>query len=207
MQIHVVSAWAEIAFLVARGYMNERVKIATKDLVKIALSIALIVVGSLIKIPIGIVPITLQMFMCFTITLLLQRKACIAIAIYIIMGLIGLPVFSVGGGFSYVLQPTFGYLIGFLFGSVIIGNIIPLLKDNKFVNILFLVFAYEAIVYIFGLGYWAILYTFIVNKALSLYTLFVSGFLVFLPTDLFWCVLSTYIYKKLEPRLHLNTQN
>ena len=80
--------------------MNERVKLATKDLVKIALSIALITVGGLIKIPIGIVPITLQMFMCFTTTLLLQRKACIAIGIYILMGLIGLPVFASGGGLA-----------------------------------------------------------------------------------------------------------
>ena len=186
--------------------MNEKVKIATKDLVKIALSIALIVVGSLIKIPIGIVPITLQMFMCFTITLLLDRKAVIAIAIYIAMGLAGLPVFTTGGGPSYVLMPTFGYLLGFLFGSVIIGNILSHLKDKKFVNVLALVLLYEAIVYIFGLGYWAILYNFIVNKSLSAYTLFVSGFLVFIPTDLFWCVLSTFIYKKMEPRLQYNHQ-
>ena len=184
--------------------MNEKVKIATKDLVKIALSIALIVVGSLIKIPIGIVPITLQMFMCFTITLLLDRKAFIAIAIYIAMGLAGLPVFITGGGPSYVLMPTFGYLIGFLIGSIVIGNVLPLLKDKSFVKVLMLVFAYEAIVYIFGLGYWAILYKFIVNKSLSAYTLFVSGFLVFIPTDLFWCFLSTFIYKKMEPRLQYN---
>lgn len=181
--------------------MNEKVKIATKDLVKIALSVALIVVGSLIKIPVGIVPITLQMFMCFTITLLLQRKGWIAIAIYIAMGLLGLPVFASGGGFSYVLVPSFGYLIGFLFGSVIIGFTLPLLKNKSFVNVLLMVLAYEAIVYLFGLSYWVILYRFIVNKTLSAYTLFVSGFLVFIPTDLFWCVLSSYIYKKLEVRL------
>ncbi len=181
--------------------MNEKVKIATKDLVKIALSVALIVVGSLIKIPIGIVPITLQMFMCFTITLLLQKKAWIAIGIYIVMGLVGLPVFASGGGFSYVLVPSFGYLLGFLFGSVIIGFTFPLIKNKSFVNTLLMILAYEVIVYIFGLGYWAFLYRFIVNKSLTAYTLFVSGFLVFIPTDLFWCVLSSYIYKKLEPRM------
>ena len=186
--------------------MNEKVKIATKDLVKIALSVALIVVGSLIRIPIGIVPITLQMFMCFTITLLLDRKAFIAIAIYIGMGLAGLPVFASGGGLSYVLVPSFGYLLGFLFGSLIIGFIFPLIKDKKFINVLAMVLLYELIVYLFGLGYWAILYTFIVNKTLSAYTLFVSGFLVFIPTDLFWCFLSSFIFKKMEPRLQFNHQ-
>ena len=87
--------------------MNDKVKLATRDLAKIALSIALIVIGGLIKIPIGIVPITLQMFMCFTVTLILQKKAFIAIAIYILMGLVGLPVFASGGGFSYVFVPSF----------------------------------------------------------------------------------------------------
>ena len=187
--------------------MNEKLKLATKDLVKIALSIALIVVGSLIKIPIGIVPITLQLFMCFTTTLLLQRKAFIAIGIYILMGILGLPVFATGGGLSYVFMPTFGYLMGFFFGSIIIGNIIPMLKDDKFLNVWLMLLVYEAIVYIFGLGYWAILYKFIVNKELTAYMIFVSGFLVFLPTDLFFSVLSTYIYKKLEPRLRLSQEN
>lgn len=184
--------------------MSEKIKLASKDLAKIALSIALIVVGGLIKIPIGIVPITLQMFMCFTITLLLQKKAFIAIAIYIMMGILGLPVFATGGGFSYVLMPTFGYLIGFLFGSVIVGFLMSYLKSQKYINILLLVLLYEAIVYIFGLGYWAILYRFIVNKELTARMLFISGFLVFIPTDLFWCVLSSYIYKEMDKRLHIS---
>ena len=187
--------------------MNDKVKLATRDLAKIALSIALIVIGGLIKIPIGIVPITLQMFMCFTVTLILQKKAFIAIAIYILMGLVGLPVFASGGGFSYVFVPSFGYLIGFLFGSIIVGFSMSYLKDKKYINILLLILLYEAIVYIFGLGYWTILYKFIVNKDLTAKTLFISGFLVFIPTDLFWCVLSSFIYKKLEPRLHLSSNN
>ena len=102
-----------------------------------------------------------------------------------------------------MLVPSFGYLIGFLAGSIIIGFTFPLLKDNKFVNVLAMVLVYEFIVYLFGLSYWAFLYTFIVDKTLTAYTLFVSGFAVFIPTDLFWCVLSSFIYKKLEVRLHL----
>ncbi len=184
--------------------MNTKAKMATRDLAKIALSVALIVVGGLIKIPVGIVPITLQMFMCFTITLILQKKAVIAVAIYVLMGLLGLPVFASGGGFSYVFNPSFGYLIGFLFGSVIVGFAMSYLKDKKYINILLLVLLYELIVYIFGLGYWTVLYKFIVNKDLTAHTLFISGFLIFLPTDMFWCVLSSFIYKKLEQRLHLS---
>ena len=101
-------------------------------------------------------------------------------------------------------MPSFGYLIGFFVGSVVVGILMQTIKDKKYVNILLLVFLYEAIVYIFGLGYWAILYTFIVHKSLTAYMLFVSGFAVFIPTDLFWCFLSSFIYKKLENPLHLN---
>ena len=75
----------------------------------------------------------------------------------LMMGLLGLPVFASGGGFSYVLLPSFGYLIGFLFGSIIVGFSVSYLKDQKYTNILLLILLYEAIVYIFGLGYWTIL--------------------------------------------------
>lgn len=40
---------------------------------------------------------------------------------YLVLGLISVPVFSQGGGFSYLQQPTFGYLIGFIFGAWVCG--------------------------------------------------------------------------------------
>lgn len=56
--------------------------------------------------------------------------------VYIGVGLVGLPVFTQGGGITYVLQPTFGYLIGFALAAFIIGFIIERIDSPTKKNIL-----------------------------------------------------------------------
>lgn len=86
----------------------------TLRLVRIAIFVALIIVGAFVKFPIGIVPVSMQFAFCMFASLMLGGlDSFICVAIYIVMGLIGIPVFSAGGGFAYVLQPTFGYILGF----------------------------------------------------------------------------------------------
>ncbi len=69
------------------------------------------------------------------------RFGCITLCIYILLGLIGFPVFSGGGGLSYIKEPTFGYLIslpisvflaGYLFekNSKLLAVIIPVIVTH-----------------------------------------------------------------------------
>ena len=76
----------------------------TKNLVLIALFAALVAIGAFIKIPMPLVPITLQFAFCLLAGEVLGVKGGTAVLIYVIMGLIGLPVFTEGGGFMYVLS-------------------------------------------------------------------------------------------------------
>ncbi|MEG2274784.1 MAG: biotin transporter BioY, partial [Clostridia bacterium] len=105
---------------------------------KLALSgifIALIIVGAYIKIPTPLVPVTLQFAFCLLAGLLLgggNGAACVLI--YILMGLVGIPVFVAGGGIFYVLQPSFGYMIGFVFGSYAAGKLIRVRSKNRIAN-------------------------------------------------------------------------
>ncbi len=96
---------------------EERTKqlISTRDLVFIAISAALIAICSWISIP-AAVPFTLQTFAVFLILCLLgAKRASLAIAVYIMLGAAGLPVFSgFGGGIGYLLGTTGGYILGFL---------------------------------------------------------------------------------------------
>lgn len=78
------------------------------------------------------------------------------VAIYIVMGLIGIPVFSAGGGFAYVLQPTFGYILGFLIAAPVGGFVARALKNNARLNVFRLLlgaFCSLAIVYTVGVFY------------------------------------------------------
>lgn len=83
-----------------------------------AMFTALTAIGAFIKIPIPPypVPMTLQTAFIFLAGLLLPaRAAFLSQAAYLLLGLIGIPIFTGGGGISYVMNPTFGYLLSFLF--------------------------------------------------------------------------------------------
>ena len=94
--------------------------------IMIALLAALIVVGSYIAIPIGVVPITLQtMFVLLAGILGGQVIGLTAVAIYLVLGAIGLPVFFGGvGGFAHFAGPTGGFLISWLVASYVVGLIV-----------------------------------------------------------------------------------
>lgn len=89
-----------------------------------ALSIAIMAVSAWITVPIGPVPFTLQMFaVTFAILVLTPKQAICAIAGYLTLGAIGIPVFSgMRGGIGILLGPTGGFLWGYLIGvSVAVG--------------------------------------------------------------------------------------
>lgn len=91
----------------------------------VAIFAAMTAIGAFIKIPLPIVPFTLQPIIVFLAgTILGSRKALLSQLVYILVGLTGIPVFTQGGGITYVLQPTFGYLIGFAIGAFVIGYIV-----------------------------------------------------------------------------------
>ena len=88
---------------------------AARTLTEVALSAALLVICSLIAIP-AAVPFTLQTFGVFVILVILGgRKGTLGILLFIVLGLIGLPVFSGGrGGPAALFGPTGGYILGFV---------------------------------------------------------------------------------------------
>jgi biotin transport system substrate-specific component len=84
----------------------------TKTLVYIALMTAITVGLSFVKVPFYPVPFTLQTLAAMLAGILLNRWAGVASqALYLALGLLGLPIFTQGGGLGYVFNPTFGYLL------------------------------------------------------------------------------------------------
>ncbi len=88
----------------------------TADLAYIALGVAIIAICAWITIP-STVPFTLQLFaVFFVLTMLGGRNGTIAIAVYLLLGAVGLPVFAgFSGGFGSLIGMTGGYLVGMLF--------------------------------------------------------------------------------------------
>ncbi|HAH17683.1 MAG TPA: biotin transporter BioY [Eubacterium sp.] len=177
--------------------INKNINI--KDMTLVSMFSALIMVGAFIKIPIPLCPFTLQfLFTTLAGTLLGKNRGAMAVIIYILLGLMGIPVFSNGGGISYIFQPTFGYLIGFIFGTYITGLIIHNGKFNN-INILIGCFAGLIIVYFCGMIYCYFMRKLWLDDPISITSLFLYCFVLAVPGDVVLCIVSTIITKRLLP--------
>ena len=113
----------------------------------------LLAISSKVKIPFYPVPMTMQTLVVLLIGICFGWKLGVAtISLYILEGIIGLPVFSgtpeKGVGLAYFMGPTMGYLIGFIVAGYLAGKFIY--DNNYFLNFLKLTFAISFI-YIFGM--------------------------------------------------------
>ena len=107
----------------AHSHDNRKSRSAVKDMVFVAMFAALTAVCSLISVPIGEVPVTLQTFaVCLSAAMLGWKRGTLSVLIYILLGVIGIPVFAgMKGGVGVLAGPTGGYIIGFLLTALIIG--------------------------------------------------------------------------------------
>ena len=123
--------------------------------------VALIIGGSLliglcahikVWLPFSPVPVTGQTFAVLMVGALLgARRGCLAVLVYIIEGVVGLPVFAAGAGAAALLGPTGGYLFGFIPAAYITGILAQMGWDRRIgTTVLAMVFGNLAI-YVFGL--------------------------------------------------------
>ena len=177
----------------------------TKNLILCALFVALIAVGAFIKIPVPVVPFTLQFLFTMLAGLLLGGKwGCVSVCVYIAMGLLGLPVFTEGGGFGYVLKPSFGYIIGFAVAAYVTGVIANKVSKPSYKRLLSATFIGLAIVYIFGMVYYYIISNFFIGAPIGLWPLFLYCFILAVPGDILLCILGSVIAKRMIPLMKKN---
>ena len=164
-----------------------------KNLIIASLFTAFICIGAWIKIPFVIVPMTLQFFFVnFAIISQKTEFSVLSVSCYICIGLMGLPVFSGGGGFSYILTPTFGYIFGFLLAALSSG--IKKLREHKLIQSLVNI----AVIYTVGLTYLYLMSELYLGQDVSFFKIIVSGFLIFIPKDLLSVFLSLSLYRYLQ---------
>lgn len=175
-----------------------------KDISFIALFSAIIVICSLITIP-SVIPFTFQTFAVFLcLNILGAKKGLISILIYILLGVVGLPVFSgFNGGIGVLLNVTGGYIIGFVFSALVFWLITSIFnkKPRKTVNLI-ASFAGLIICYIFGTLWYILL--FIKNgDAINITSTFTICVLPFVLPDILKIVLSVVISEKVKKHIKI----
>lgn len=170
----------------------------TNDLVQIALMTAMLAVSSIFVIPIGPVPVTLQTFFFILIPALLgTKKGCLSISLYLFIGLLGMPVFAGGnGGLQSLFSPSFGYIIGAIAASFLIGRAERRLFT--FWQMIILSLGGLGIIYAFGIGhaYWVI--NGIMETPITLPSLTAMNLTGFLPLDCLKAAGAAAVYRRLS---------
>lgn len=127
-------------------------KFNTKTLALIGVMTAVIcIMGPLsIPLPISPVPISLgTLAIYFTVYVLGMKKGTISCCIYLLIGFVGLPVFTAfSGGPAKLLGPTGGYLIGYIFMAMVCGFVVD--KTNNTLLCLLGMIAATVVLYLFG---------------------------------------------------------
>ena len=161
----------------------------TKDLVLSALFIALITLGTFIRIPAGSDVYTLQFLFTLLAGLVLGEKlGTFAVGAYVLMGLIGIPVFASGGGLGYLFQPTFGYLVGFIIQAWFCGKFSRSLTEINFKNLLKVNLGGMFIVYLIGMSWLYIVSNFVIDAPLTFGALIFYSFVLQVVPDGILCV-------------------
>ncbi|MDO4773242.1 MAG: biotin transporter BioY [Bacillota bacterium] len=183
---------------------ESQVKLSARDLVLTGLSIALITVGAYARITLFVVPFTLQLAFVMLIALAFGHKVgFLSTSLYTVMGLLGIPIFSKGGGLGYIASPSFGYIMGFVACAFVIGYLAgpnklsgtpaSLLGKTFLVTLLGLL-----IVYTFGVSYWFLLEKIMIQSGASLFEIAYKGAVLFVPKDLFLCLIVSMVGPKLQ---------
>lgn len=143
-----------------------------------SLMAALMAVGAYAAVPVGPVPIVLQNFFVLLSGLLLGPSWGLAsVLVYLLLGLLGLPVFAAGGGgFAHLAGPTGGYLLGYIPAVVIAGRLAR--SGRSAVADAGAAAAGAVVVYLVGIPWLALTARLAPARAVLL------GFLPFLPGDL-----------------------
>ena len=157
----------------------------------IALMAALTAVGAFIKIPLPHLPITLQIsFVCLAGLLLGPWSGAASQIAYLVVGLIGFPVFAKGGGPQYVLEPSFGYLLGFVPAALVAGLVTR--QSRTYGRCAVGVVAALLVDYAIGLPYLALVMEFVLGAPMTLSAALKIGLLP-LPKDLVVGLATAYL--------------
>lgn len=176
--------------------------ISAQQLVLCGLFAALIAAGAFIRIPVPVVPFTLQfLFTTLAGMFLGPGLGAVSVLVYLALGLMGLPIFAQGGGPSYVLMPSFGYLLGFAAGTFITGKIAEKKAKPSFRRLVLAGAAGLLAVYAIGMAYYYSICNFVLETPIAFGPLILYCFLMAVPGDAAICVICAISGKRIIPQI------
>ena len=172
-------------------------KTSIKGLVYASLFGALTAAGAFIHIPLPPVPITAQTFFLNVAALLLGGPlGAVSQFVYVLLGVVGMPVFAGGkAGLGVLFGPTGGYLLGFIIAAFVIGMVNQMKKSAGIFWHIFSMLIGMLIIYFLGSFQLSLVAKMSLHKAL------VVGVLPFIPGDIIKILLAAIVSSQLKGRI------
>ncbi len=173
--------------------------ISTQGMTYAAMFGAMTAVGAYVIIPLPPVPITLQTFVMYLAGALLGGYlGALSQIVYILLGVIGLPVFAGGkAGLGVLLGPTGGYLVGFVIGAYVIGKMMESGKRSGHIWIALSLVVATIVLYICGASQLAVV------AQLSLKKVIAVGIIPFLAGDAVKIIAATLLIARIRSRIQI----
>lgn len=168
-----------------------------------ALFLALMILSSYIQItfptPVYSMHITMQLFVSIVCGFCLPlRYGLLCMGVYVLMGLMGIPVFASGGGIQYILYPTFGFILGFVACTGSCAILRQRKRPNSMKEYFFIGAFGLAIYYILGNVYYYFSFPFFLNTHIPLWLSLLNAFFVSIIPDLLIMVAACRTAKSLQ---------
>lgn len=179
-------------------------KLTARDMTMVSLFVALAVVAAvLVRFGSAIVPFSLMPFVVLLAGAVLGPKlGAIAMGVYVLLGLIGLPVFATApfGGFAYVLKPSFGYLIGYIAAAYLTGWVAHRSQASLARYIVASLIGL-IVIYLFGIPYLYAILNYVLGKDTTFIAALQIGFIPFILPDIIKAVVASALAYSVVKRL------
>ncbi len=178
--------------------------LSVREMAFCGLFTALIAAGAFIKISIPVQPFPMHFTLQFFFVLLAgfvmgARLGAVCVAVYLAVGLMGVPIFAAGGGPAYLIRPTFGFLLGFVFAAYVTGWLSSRREKSSLWWNIFSAFWGMMAYYLSGMIYFYFISNFVISMPVTWGIVLVNCFLLTVGGDFLLCVMAALLAKRLKP--------
>lgn len=174
----------------------------TKYWILSAMFAALTAIGAFLKIPAGYTSFTLQVFFTLMAGVLLgPYYGALSQLVYVLLGLVGLPIFTEGGGLMYIAKPGFGFLLGLIPAAFVTGWIVRR-WGCAFWKLLLAGLAGLVMIYVVGLPYLYLIVNFHLGSSITVGKTLMAYCVTFLPFDALKIIVTAILGNRLIPQLN-----
>ena len=182
--------------------MAKHQRLSTRYLVLCGMFTALTAIGAFIQIPVPYMDyFTLQFFFVLLAGIVLGgKKGAASVGCYVLLGLLGIPIFAAGGGIGYIFRPSFGYLLGFIAAAFVTGSICEKRACN-YRNYFLACLAGFVVTYGIGILYKYFILNYYADTPATLAVVLLSCFPLDMPGDFVLCMVAAGVGVTLRKRV------